>query len=343
MGTRFRSRDRQQLRAATRRRRSGARLRPDEAAPRTARGAASRRRPDRGRGLSGRPLPRLAGTGRPTRRPPLGRDRGKVGSREGRDRFNGRALRGEQAGRVCLDDGHHPPPPRRGDGASDRRPGADAADGGPAWRGPAADPRPLQHPGNGHGGRHAHAQAGDLRPAPEALRRDPPHDEGLRHARMPRRRRPRRNAVCRLPRRQPLRLEPRRHLRPQVDGQDRHGRLPEHVAQHRPRLGHRRRGDDHPPGARAGRRARALHAGEHVQLHPALRRRQTPPRGAAGGGGDRRRPRDAGAGRGRPRELARHEPHQHDPHGHRGDRAGPRADCGDRPHEEGVFHPRTGD
>ena len=119
-----------------------------------------------------------------------------------------------RAGRVRLDDGRHAPPPRRGDGAGDRAAGPHAADGGAARRRPPADPRPFQHPGHGHRRRHAHAQEGDLRPAGEPLRREAADDEGLRHARMPRRRRRGKDAVRLLPRRQPLRCEPRRDVSP---------------------------------------------------------------------------------------------------------------------------------
>ena len=79
--------------------------------------------------------------------------------------------------------------------------------------GPAADPRPLERARHRLGRRHAQAQGRDLRPAAEPLRRRAADDARPRHDGLHRRRRSGRAESRLLPRRQSLRLEPRRHLR----------------------------------------------------------------------------------------------------------------------------------
>ena len=279
MGALLRRRDREHQRAAACGRRPRPALWHDEAAPGTApRSAETRRstaarstagrstavRSDRRRGVSHPALHWLVRTGCTAREPLLGRDRRKVGRVEAPDRRHHGAVCRLEAVDLRLDDGRDPPTPWCRYRAGDRATRAHASDGWQARRRPPADSRSFQHPGHGHCRRHSHAQESDLRPAGKPLRREAADDQGLRHARMPRRGRRGRDAVRLLPRRQPLRREPRGELYQTGDGENRHGRLHEHVAQHRPRLGHGRRGDDHPAGARARRGTRAFHAGEHV-------------------------------------------------------------------------------
>ena len=358
VGALLRRRDREHQRAAACGRRPRPALWHDEAAAGTApRSAETRRfttarstagRPHRRRGVSHPALRWLARTGCTAREPLLGGDRRKVGRVEAPDRRHHGAVCRLEAGDLRLDDGRDPPAARCCHRAGDRATRTHASHGWQARRRPPADPRSFQHPGHGHRRRDSYAQESDLRPAGKPLRREAADDQGLRHARMPRRGRRGRDAVCPLPRRQPLWREPRGQLCQTSDGEDRHGGLHEHVAQHRPRLGHGRRGDDHPAGTRARRGAGAFHTGEHVQLHPPLRRRQAPACRPAERGGDYRRPGPPSAGRcvvsrwNEPGGLAGDVAHEHDPRGDREDRARARGDRGDRPHEEGVFDSGSG-
>ena len=111
----------------------------------------------------------------------------------------------------------------------------DARHGRPAARRAAADPRPLQRAGCRLRRRHAEAEGRRLRAAAIALRRTTADDAGPRHhgGDGGRGRRAAEGRV--LPRRQSVRLEPRRRLRPRRPVQPAAAGAREHHAEHRAR------------------------------------------------------------------------------------------------------------